>query len=324
MPTIPSPARISTSRAVIGALYLALQDDTGESWVPRVAPDIFDSDSELETYGWLNEVPGLRKWIGGRQAVGMSEEGFSIRNEKFEGTLEIPLDWLRRDKTRQILARIAEQAEAANSHWAELLSALIAAGESTACYDGQYFFDTAHPGPLGQDGAASGSQSNDIGVDVTTATAPTAVEMASAIITAIKQLMGLRTERGRYLNASARQFLVYTPLGLMESVAAALGAQVIADTVSRTNQLLTLGTLGGFRIDMAIDPRSAWTTKFAVFRGDQMAKSLLRQEEVGIQTKAQAEGSFVEFDKDAHLYGINCSRAVGYGRWQHACLVTLS
>lgn len=324
MPTVPSPARISTSRAVIGALYMALADDTGEDWVGRVAPEIFDSDSELETYAWLNEIPGLREWIGGRQAVGLSEQGFSIRNKKYEGTLEIPVDWLRRDKTRQILARIREQAEAAQSHWAELLSALIAAGENTACYDGQYFFDTDHPGPLDATGGQTGSQSNDISVDVTTPTAPTTVEMSAAIISGIKAMLKLRTERGRYLNAGARRFLVYTPIDLMESVAGALGAQVIADTVSRTNQLLTLGTLGGFQIDMAIDPRSDWTTKFAVFRGDGMNKSLLRQEEVGVQTKAQAEGSQIEFDRDAHLYGINCTRAVGFGRWQHACLVTLS
>jgi hypothetical protein len=316
MPTIPSPVRLTTSRAVIGQFYLALENDTGASWVGDVSPAPFSSDQESETYAWLGQTPKLREWIGGRQAQGLMEQGFTIRNKKYESTLELPVDWMRRDKTGQILMRINEQAEAANDHWAELLSTLIEAGEASACYDGQYFFDTDH---AEED---SGSQSNDLTYDVSTTTAPTTVEMSGAILAATQGLLGLKDGKGRYLNANARAFTVMVPLSFMGAAAAALGSTVIADTVSRTNTLITLGALGGFQYRLAINPRLSWTTKFALFRTG--GKALVRQEELAVQMAAQAEGSPAEFERDVHQYGIKTNRNVGYGYWQHAALTTLT
>ncbi|GAF85157.1 unnamed protein product, partial [marine sediment metagenome] len=31
-----------------------------------------------------------------------------------------------------------------------------------------------------------------------------------------------------------------------------------------------------------------------------------------------------EFDNDAHQYGVDADRNVGYGFWQHACLKTFT
>jgi phage major head subunit gpT-like protein len=313
---LPTPARLTTSRAVIGQFYLALQQDEGASWISRIS-QLFSSDQESETYAWLGQVPQLREWVGGRQAKGLSEFEYTIRNRKYESTLEILRDWLERDKTGQLMMRIREQAARANAHWAKLLSDLIIAGESTACYDGQYFFDTDH--------AESGaSQSNDIGSDIATATAPTSVEMAEAILLATQQILGIKDDQAELMNENARRFLVMVPLPYMAASAAALGSTVIADTVSRTNTIMTLGTLGGFQYELAINPRLSWTTKFALFRADEVAAPLIRQEETPIQMSAQAEGSPVEFERDTHQYGIRAKRAVGYGMWQHACLVTFS
>ena len=114
----------------------------------------------LEEYAWLGQVPAMRQWIGGRDAKGLPEYNFTIRNVHYEATLDFLVRDLRRDKTGQCLTRIRELATRANAHWASLLSTLILNGASTDCYDGEYFFDTDHSE------GSSGNQSNDISVDI--------------------------------------------------------------------------------------------------------------------------------------------------------------
>ena len=94
-----------SSRAIIGMFYRALEQDAGPAWVNPISMP-FTSDQESETYKWLGQAPAMREWIGGRMAKGFRENGLTIANKKFEATLEVPLDWMRRDKTGQIMVRI--------------------------------------------------------------------------------------------------------------------------------------------------------------------------------------------------------------------------
>lgn len=303
------------SRAIIGRFYQALEQDAGVGWVDPISM-LFQSDQASETYPWLGQSPTMREWIGGRNAKGLRENGITIANKKYEATLEIPLDWIRRDKTGQIQVRIDEMAQRTNAHWAKLLTVLIEAGESTNGYDGQYFFDTDH------NEGDSGSQSNDISVDITTTTAPTAAEMETAILTATQKIMGFKDDQGEPMNEAARRFVVMVPPPFMAATAAALNNPII--TTGPTSFTNTLVNLGGFSYQLAINPRLSWTTKFALFRADGGASAIIRQEEEALQISALAEGSEEEFKHDRHLYGIKSMRNVGYGYWQKACLVTFT
>jgi len=307
-----------SSRAIIGEFYATLQQDLGLSWIDSVS-NLFDSNQESETYKWLGMAPAMREWIGGRQAKGFRTDGITIVNKNFEATLEVLVDEIRRDKTGQVMVRVRELAERTNAHWASLLSALVIAGESTACYDGQFFFDTDH---VEDD---SGSQSNDISSDVTTTTAPTSGEFETAILKSIEQILGLKDNQGEPMNEGARLFEVMVPVPFMSSAAGAIGSQIIVDSsTSRTNRILTLGSLGGFQVALRVNPRLTWTTKFATFRADGQTKALIRQEEEGVTMSAIAEGSELEFKERKHHYGVKAIRNVGYGYWQRACLTTFT
>ncbi|MDQ5910082.1 MAG: hypothetical protein QG599_2177, partial [Pseudomonadota bacterium] len=299
----------------IGRFYRALEQDLGASWVSPISM-LFQSDQESETYKWLGMAPAMREWVGGRQAKGFRENGITIANKKFEATLEVPVDWLRRDKTGQIEIRINELAQRAQAHWASLLTSLIIAGETTACYDGQLFFDTDHSE------GDSGSQSNDIGVNISTTTAPTAAEFETAVLKAVETLIGLKDDQGEPMNEAARQFLVMVPTPFMSAAAAALNNPII--TTGSTSFTNTLVNLGGFGFQLAINPRLTWTEKFAVFRSDGGVAPFIRQEEEGLKISAIAENSEEAFKHDRHLYGIKAMRNVGYGYWQKACLVTFT
>lgn len=175
------------SRAIIGNFYARLEQATAMGWGPRVAMHI-DSDQASEDYAWLGMAPKMREWIGGRHAKGLRDNGFSIRNKTFEATLGIPVDWIRRDKTGQIAVRINELADRVAAHPASLLSTLIIDGESTVCYDGSYFFHTAHTE------GDSGAQDNDLSIDISAlpctnhgiATAPSVGEMSLSIQAAVQ------------------------------------------------------------------------------------------------------------------------------------------
>lgn len=304
-----------SSRAIIGEFYNTLDQNVGALWVPGTSM-LMTSDQESETYKWLGMAPAMREWVGGRLAKGFRDNGVTITNKTFEATLEVLLDEIRRDKTGQVMVRVRELAERTNAHWAKLLSTLIIAGESSVCYDGQYFFDTDHSE------GDSGTQSNDITYNAGTTTAPTAGEMESAILGAVQQIIGFKDDQGEPMNEEAKSFLVMVPVPFMSAAAAALRNPVIVDgSTSRTN---TITNLGGFSFELAVNPRLTWTEKFGVFRTDGQTKAFIRQEEEGVTVSAVAEGSELEFNENKHRYGVKAIRNVGYGYWQHACLTTLT
>jgi phage major head subunit gpT-like protein len=308
-----------TERQIIGMILSGIAEVTDGSWVGLLSMPM-DSDQASEEYAWLGATPQMREWIGGRQAKGLRENAYTIRNKKFEATLEVLCDWLRRDKTGQIQQRIAQLSQRANNHWANLLSTLVINGESAVCYDGQYFFDTDHSE------GDSGTQSNDLSVDISalatavhgSTTAPSVEEMQQCIIQAIAAIIGFKDDQGEPMNEDARSFIVMPPMSLWLPAKNALAMPLKG--YGESSQL----NLDGINISVAGNARLTWTAQFAVFRADGSLKPLIRQEEVPLQVSAIAEGSELEFKEDKHQYGVWASRNVGYGYWQSGCLVTMT
>jgi hypothetical protein len=217
-----SDLSILSSRAIMGMYFARLEVNPGLAWVNAVS-NLFTSDQESETYAFLGQSPAMREWIGGRQAKGLTGTALTIANRHYEATLEIAVRDARRDKTPQIEARVQDFADRSLTHWASLLSALIAAGETTICYEGQYFFDTDHSE------GKSGAQSNDISVDISeltaqlhgTPAAPSIEEFQQTILRGITQIISVKDDQGEPMNESASSFLVMVPASLyMVAVAA--------------------------------------------------------------------------------------------------------
>lgn len=310
-----------TERQIIGTFYKTLEQDIGASWVPALS-NYFTSDQASEEYAWLGQSPALREWVGGRNAKGFRENNLTIKNKHYEATLDILVRDLRRDKSGQALVRIAEMARRTNAHWASLLSTLIANGPSTVCYDGQYFFDTDHSE------GHSGTQSNDISVDISglpitttgTTTAPSVSDMQFSIGKAIQAICGFVDDQGEPMNENAQSFLVMVAMPFMH-----VALQAVATPFQVASDQSALEAMQQkFRIEVVPNPRLSWTTTFAVFRTDSAIKSFIRQEETAVDLKVKGYGSEYEFDNDAHQYGVDTWRNVGYGYWQNACYVTLT
>jgi len=133
-------------RALYTAVNLAFQQGRG-TYTPvwEQIATLVPSTTSQENYEWLGEFTRLRKWIGDRQINRMKEHGYSIKNEPFEGTQGIPAARIEDDQYGVMMPLFSDMGYAAATHPDELVFSLLAAGFVTACYDGQYFFDTDHP-----------------------------------------------------------------------------------------------------------------------------------------------------------------------------------
>ncbi len=103
------------------------------------------STGRAEVYPRLDMLPGLREWVGDRVVNTVSLETFSISNKTFEETIGIKREDIEDDRYG-ILRPIAEQlGQDAGQVPDNLVSQLFTQGHTTLTYDGQNFFDTAHP-----------------------------------------------------------------------------------------------------------------------------------------------------------------------------------
>ena len=290
---LPKQYEKITTRGVVGMILARLE--TGPSaWVMDLCMQV-TSDQASEEYGWLGASPALRKFIAGRQPAELRENSFVISNEDYEGSITIKSKDMRRDKFGMINVRVNQLSDRANDHPAKLLSELIENGEATACYDGQYYFDTDH------EEGESGALSNDISYSVVSNTAPTADEMANAITTAIVQMYTFKDDRGEPMNLKAKNILLGT--GGATAELAALKSE--------------------FTINIVINPRLTWTTKFATFRTDEAAKPFILQQEDIPAVVSLGEGTEYEQLKKEQLFGIDWTGNVGFGYWQYGVLTSL-
>ena len=310
-----------TERGIQTRYQWTLQHMQLESWVGDLSVD-FGSDQETEKYPFLGTAPAMREWLAGRRAATPSEYEFSITNKKFEASEEIPCDYIRRAMGTHVDAFIQGLARRNVTHWGKLLADLVIAGESTACYDKQFFFDTDHPNQLG------GTQSNDISsaTPVGTATAPSSTDFSDAINNGIEQLIGITDDQGEPMNEGCTDFMVLVPTGFRTVAGTAIGNELLSNGTNVISN--PISSYSGFNIRLATTTRlSSWTTKFAMFCLDTpTTRPFIRQEEsnMGHGLKVQGAGSDFEFENDKWKMGTQASRNVGYGAWESACLVTLT
>jgi len=119
----------------------------------RIATTI-PSSTLVEDYGWIGEIPGMREWIGDRQVNNLSQHDYSIRNKDFELTVGVDRTRFEDDQYGIFAPMMESMGYEARIHPDKLVFALLALGFATACYDGQYFFDSDHP-VLDEDGNAT-------------------------------------------------------------------------------------------------------------------------------------------------------------------------
>jgi phage major head subunit gpT-like protein len=181
-----------------------------------------------EKYGWIGNMPGMREWLGERQFSELRSANFVIENKHWESSLSIKKTDLADDNLGQYGPVLEQMGIEAAHHPDELFFDVLEDGASTACFDGQFFYDTDHVW------GSSGSQSNDITSTVVSTSAPTVAEIKTAIRAMVKQLLGLKNDQGKLYHRPTvgrmNDLLLLVPLALRDLVFDAIESQLLSNS----------------------------------------------------------------------------------------------
>lgn len=121
--------------------FTAAQSDT--VW-PRIAT-LVNSENREEEYGWLKDIPQIREWFGDRVINALAEDGYKIRNRKFELTVSVKGDDINDDRVGIYAPRFKFMGDETARFPNRLVFDLLKSGFTAKCFDGQPFFDANHP-----------------------------------------------------------------------------------------------------------------------------------------------------------------------------------
>lgn len=112
---------------------------------PKIAMKVSSSHA-AEDYGWLEDTPGIREWLGDRIIHDLSGAQYRIKNRTFEETVAVPRENIE-DDTYGIFGPRLEKLGFDVAQFPDgLVFDLVKDGVVTKCYDGNYFFDADHIG----------------------------------------------------------------------------------------------------------------------------------------------------------------------------------
>ena len=95
------------------------------------------SSSAGNTYGWIGQFPKLREWSGDRSFKNIKEHGYSVMNNLYEATVDIPRTAVEDDDIGVYAPLFREMGYAAGTHPDEIVFGLLKNGMSGTCYDGK-------------------------------------------------------------------------------------------------------------------------------------------------------------------------------------------
>lgn len=145
MPITVSSAKLATINTGFRANFMTgMGAAAGATTYQRIATVIPSATKENE-YGWLKSIPGIRQWIGDRQVNALAEDGYKIRNLRWEDTVSVK-DEVINDDQYGVMKPVFEMLGDEVARFPDVrVYAALKAGLTTKCYDDQYFFDTDHP-----------------------------------------------------------------------------------------------------------------------------------------------------------------------------------
>ena len=262
-----------------------------------------------EKYGWVGNVPGVREWLGDRQFTELRSANFTITNKHWESSLKVSKNDIKDDRLGQYGPILEQMGMEAAYHPDELLADLFVNGESTACFDGQFFFDTDHSW------GSSGSQSNDLSSTVASTSAVTAAEMKTAIRAAVKAMLGFKNDQGKkYFRPTVGRLsdlMLIVPPDLRDQAYDAIESQLLSNSsnvvVDRPQVVCHTGLSSAVKFYLI---NTGMPVKPFVFQ----AREALTRQVAGIDDLETKDAKFMT----------EARYNVGYFAWWTAVLTTLS
>jgi phage major head subunit gpT-like protein len=264
------------------------------------------SSARSSLHAWLANQASVREWLGSRQAKGMSTRSWEVFNRKWELTYEFERDQID-DDLSGLMASAIMQARSLGEKFARhedlLIAQALEAGLTSACFDGQNYFDTSHPVDI--DGYTSGTFSNKL---------TTSALNHSNYNTALVKLMSFKNADGSPMVANLNGLLLMVPPALK------LTAQQIVEVQSLTpaSSIALFGTSGASQNPLygsarvVVNPYLTSTTRYFLIAAGGMVKPVMLQRRRPLETQEIAEGSDLWFKEEKILIGGSARYAASY------------
>ncbi len=151
-----TPAKYDAATVTFSTLFRQVLEQT-PTYFQKIATEIPSNTREMR-HAWLDRIPQMREWLGERVINNLAVRLQSIENRLFEDTVGVKRTDIEDDLIgvyRPVIEELAMQAKL----WPDkIVVDALQAGTKTLGYDGQNFFDTAHPQNM--DDPSSPLQSN--------------------------------------------------------------------------------------------------------------------------------------------------------------------
>ncbi len=258
------------------------------------------SGKSAEDYGWLGDVAELEEWRDELIPRGLLEFGFSIRNKRFGGAIEFEIDDLNDDQYGQAKLRVQDLADKGRQYPGRLISSLRAAGETTLCYDGQYFHSTTHSE------GSSGTQSN-----LHTGTGTSDAQIQADTESALALMGAYKTDKGTPIVRTGRRLVGVCAPALEIKLRRALMLQ----TLSAGGQNVFAGLLS----DIEVDPLLTGNSWYIEDRAPRVKAYIVQEREaLSAANTGLGDGSETFVLRDRIIYRAKWRGNVGMGLWQHS------
>jgi len=130
----------------------SLKDGIDILW-PTKTTKVSLPGTQTAIYGFLAEMPQFRRWIGEREPKRLKAGSYSMTVADYEFSYEVSRNDLKYDRFGIVAMHMRSGGVAQRNFYEKLVNDAQEAGTTTLCFDGQYFYDTDHPG--GFDGSGS-------------------------------------------------------------------------------------------------------------------------------------------------------------------------
>jgi len=107
---------------------------------------VVPSTTSMNSYKWLGQLPGIRKWLGDKVVHNLTAHGYFLENEDFELTIGVKRNDIEDDQLGVYNPLMSNLGDASARHPDELVWPALVAGFTTGKgFDNVTFFNVAHP-----------------------------------------------------------------------------------------------------------------------------------------------------------------------------------
>jgi len=279
-----------------------------DSGVAQLIATTITTTNPTQKYAWLGATPGMQEFVDERKPQGLQEFNYAIEDKVFEASIAVDRKAIEDDQYDLIRLRIRDLAERVADHQHRIVVESLANGFSDEGYDGVSFFNTAHP--VG-DGTTYGNRG-------------TSALDATALASAINQMMLVPTDKQDPMGIIPDTLVVgpknqWNATELVESPVAVYKGNAGDTAPSNSYKNVFEGKL---RVVVSPYLRGASDEYWFLLDTTRAVRGIILQQRSDVPVEFSALDSANPSDttwwQDRYFYGVRARYNVGYGLWQTA------